>query len=83
MKRTSLLVGAGILAVIAFVMSQAPTGAQERGPVTQWEYKVLAKYARSQDNEAKLNELGAEGWEAVCGDIEATTITFLLKRPTN
>jgi len=55
--------------------------------MTEWEYKVVALPYNStmkrqrKAAEAKLNELGAEGWEVVGIPISGMAWTMFLKRP--
>jgi len=67
-----------------------PVAAQEKParPVPTWEYKqVNVLPAGVSDMEARLNQLGSEGWELgatvapVARGTDESTVSFILKRP--
>lgn len=50
-----------------------------------WEYKIEVVHVHSTGSDVfgrKLNELGSDGWEAVCPIVkEGSTTAIILKRP--
>lgn len=67
----ALLVLAAVVALVV-TSGSAPVPAQPAPKAAQWEYKVLPlTYQNAPADEAKLNELGADGWEVVAGTAQA------------
>jgi hypothetical protein len=53
---------------------------------TQWEYTVLSfgsilREPKNEEVEARLNELGMEGWEVVSSVMVANNLRVIAKRP--
>jgi hypothetical protein len=92
MKRISVLGGTiavGLVLTMAWV-SRGPVAAQERlaQSVQKWEYKqVNVPPAGVSQMEARLNQLGSDGWE-LCGTVvpvgratDEFTVSIVFKRP--
>jgi hypothetical protein len=92
MKRVSVLgatIAVGLVLTMAWV-SRGPVAAQEKPaqPLQKWEYKqVNVPPAGVSQMEARLNQLGSDGWE-FCGTVvpvgrpmDEFTVSVVFKRP--
>ena len=92
MKRIPALGFAMTVALVLTMVwaSRAPVAAQERPaqPLQKWEYKLInVPPAGVSQLEARLNQLGADGWE-ICATVapvgratDEFTVSIVFKRP--